>query len=61
MVFIALVCIFIVASTKGTSAHQGRRRQHAELRALRQFGVRGIFSAYAVLLFAYIGFDVVSL
>ncbi|KAL6894599.1 hypothetical protein ACP4OV_008697 [Aristida adscensionis] len=78
VVVIALVCIFAVASTKGTSRFNYvlsivhiavilfiivaglTRADPANMRDFMHFGVRGIFSASAVLFFAYIGFDAVS-
>lgn len=78
VVVIALVCIFAVASTKGTSRFNYvlsivhiavivfiivaglTKADAANMRDFMPFGVRGIFSASAVLFFAYIGFDAVS-
>ncbi|KAK3149891.1 hypothetical protein QOZ80_3AG0224340 [Eleusine coracana subsp. coracana] len=78
VVVIALVCLFAVASTKGTSRFNYvlsivhiavilfiivaglTRADPRNMRDFMPYGVRGIFSASAVLFFAYIGFDAVS-
>ncbi|XP_062211904.1 cationic amino acid transporter 1-like [Phragmites australis] len=78
VVVIALVCIFAVVSTKGTSRFNYvlsivhiaviifiivaglTKADTANMHDFMPFGVRGIFSASAVLFFAYIGFDAVS-
>ncbi|RLN19301.1 uncharacterized protein C2845_PM02G06720 [Panicum miliaceum] len=78
VVVIALVCVFAVISTKGTSRFNYvlsivhiaviifiivaglTRADTANMRDFMAFGVRDIFSASAVLFFAYIGFDAVS-
>ncbi|TKV92333.1 hypothetical protein SEVIR_9G156900v4 [Setaria viridis] len=78
VVVIALVCVFAVVSTKGTSRFNYvlsivhiaviifiivaglTRADTANMRDFMPYGVRGIFSASAVLFFAYIGFDAVS-
>ncbi|PUZ37828.1 hypothetical protein GQ55_9G150500 [Panicum hallii var. hallii] len=78
VVVIALVCVFAVVSTKGTSRFNYvlsivhiaviifiivaglTKADTANMRDFMHFGVRGIFSASAVLFFAYIGFDAVS-
>ncbi|KAG2536417.1 cationic amino acid transporter 1-like [Panicum virgatum] len=75
---IALVCVFAVVSTKGTSRFNYvlsivhiaviifiivaglTKADAANMRDFMHFGARGIFSASAVLFFAYIGFDAVS-
>ena len=78
VVVIALVCVFAVVSTKGTSRFNYvlsilhiaviifiivaglTKADTANMRDFMHYGVRGIFSASAVLFFAYIGFDAVS-
>ncbi|WVZ59924.1 hypothetical protein U9M48_010006 [Paspalum notatum var. saurae] len=78
VVVIALVCVFAVLSTKGTSRFNYvlsivhiaviifiivaglTKADAANMRDFMPYGVRGIFTASAVLFFAYIGFDAVS-